>query len=440
MPDYATKLLLHLNGADGQESTVDSSYYDRPVTFYDHAQLDTAWKVFGTASLWVDGSVDRISMPDSFAWSFGDGDFTIDFRIRWDGTTGNSGIIGQSEGPGHNVRKWALYWNAVTPGKLTLLRDRAVGEGRDDVEWSWTPLANAWYHLAIVRSGNSWYLFVDGVQTGGTQTESNIMPSVADDLNIGACGELWQYFRGWLDEFRIRKSVAQWTSNFTPPTSEYDYTDFEDVSSTITGVSTVSGVLINHNAVAGAITTQSSITGTLIAALPITGAVATQSSVTGSVTVLPLLVGTVTTQSTVNGHLAELGLSNYSENKILDHVVGKASFSKPTAWLGLCDADPMDAGTGADCSEIDDANNYARVETSGATWNVAAAGAISNALDIVFPVAAGTWGIVTHFALFDSGVHGQGNMLIHDELDAAKNIVIGDTLRFAVGALVITLN
>jgi hypothetical protein len=29
------------------------------------------------------------------------------------------------------------------------------------------------------------------------------------------------YFKGWLDELRISKGVARWTSNFTPPTSAY---------------------------------------------------------------------------------------------------------------------------------------------------------------------------------------------------------------------------
>jgi hypothetical protein len=29
-------------------------------------------------------------------------------------------------------------------------------------------------------------------------------------------------FNGWLDEFRISKGIARWTSNFTPPTAPYD--------------------------------------------------------------------------------------------------------------------------------------------------------------------------------------------------------------------------
>jgi hypothetical protein len=30
------------------------------------------------------------------------------------------------------------------------------------------------------------------------------------------------YFNGWIDEVRISKGIARWTSNFTPPTQPYD--------------------------------------------------------------------------------------------------------------------------------------------------------------------------------------------------------------------------
>lgn len=128
--------------------------------------------------------------------------------------------------------------------------------------------------------------------------------------------------------------------------------------------------------------------------------------------------------------------SDYSENKILDHITGKAEFAKPTAYVGLSTADPTDDGSGlAEPS----GGSYARVQTSAANWNSAASGSISNAQDITFPEATGSWGTITHFALFDA--ESGGNMLAHGDLTVSKAVSSGDTVKFSGGTpgdLVIT--
>lgn len=132
--------------------------------------------------------------------------------------------------------------------------------------------------------------------------------------------------------------------------------------------------------------------------------------------------------------------SDYSEDKILDHIVGESSFTMPTAYVTLATADPTDAGTGASHNEVPNSNSYARVTTSAATWATASGGATSNSADISFPEASGSWGTVTHFTLCDSGTHGAGNMLVHSVLGASKTIGSGDTPKFAAGDLDITLD
>ncbi|KKL18933.1 hypothetical protein LCGC14_2470590, partial [marine sediment metagenome] len=68
--------------------------------------------------------------------------------------------------------------------------------------------------------------------------------------------------------------------------------------------------------------------------------------------------------------------NDYTENKVLDHIVGKTSFTMPTAYVGLSTADPLDDASGlAEPS----GNNYARVTTSGSDWDAAASGATANA-------------------------------------------------------------
>lgn len=132
--------------------------------------------------------------------------------------------------------------------------------------------------------------------------------------------------------------------------------------------------------------------------------------------------------------------SNVTELELLDHIVGKGSYTMPAAVaIGLCTADPTDAGTGASCNECT-AASYERVAAAAAAWEVAAAGATQTATDLTFPEAAESWGVITHFGIFDGTTKGAGVMLAHGALTASKTIDSGDTPKFAAGAIDITLD
>jgi len=128
---------------------------------------------------------------------------------------------------------------------------------------------------------------------------------------------------------------------------------------------------------------------------------------------------------------------NYLEDKLLDHVVGKTSFTMPTCYVGLSTADPTDDASG----NAEPADGYARVATDGDDWNASSGGSISNAEDITFPEASGDWGTITHFALWDAAT--VGNMLAHGALASSKHIESGEIAKFAGGTpgdLVLTLD
>ncbi len=127
--------------------------------------------------------------------------------------------------------------------------------------------------------------------------------------------------------------------------------------------------------------------------------------------------------------------ADYWENEILDHLFGKGSYTPPTIYVGLSTADPADDASGlAEPS----GNGYARVATSGADWNAASGGTIDNANEITFGQASGSWGTLTHFALFDAA--SGGNMLAHGSLSISKTISSGDTAKFAAGDLDVSLD
>jgi len=222
--DGYTKLLLHCDGIDTSTSFPDASAESHSVSAIATAQVDTAQKVFGTGSLLCDGNSDYLSVPDSSDWDFGSGDFTIDFRVIMASTAGSQGFITRE------VSGSSYFYIAWESGAHIRFRDYG---GTYDSTFSWSPTANTWYHIAIVRSGNSIKCYVDGTQIGSTQTFSGSFIDRSVPLYIGAFPLANYWLNGWMDEVRYSKGIARWTTNFTPPTEAYSG-DEVDIDETVT--------------------------------------------------------------------------------------------------------------------------------------------------------------------------------------------------------------
>jgi hypothetical protein len=76
----------------------------------------------------------------------------------------------------------------------------------------------SWHHIAICRSGSTCRLFVDGTQEA---SGSNSVNYDAQPTFIGAFGASDGYFNGYIDDLRVTKGLARYTSNFTPPTAAF---------------------------------------------------------------------------------------------------------------------------------------------------------------------------------------------------------------------------
>jgi len=219
--DSYTKLMLHMDGSDGSTTFTDSSLSPKTVTRYDNAQIDTAQSKFGGASGLFDGTGDYLTVPDSDDWNFGTGDFTIDFWVRTITLTLNQNIIGQRT-TADTENLWFIRILPTT-GKL-----RFIGRyGNVDHAYIETVPGlsiNTWYHIAVVRASGTCKIYIDGVNDDTvTSNDASNWPNVSTNLSIGiAYDSFFEGLSGWLDEVRISKGIARWTSNFTPPTSAYD--------------------------------------------------------------------------------------------------------------------------------------------------------------------------------------------------------------------------
>lgn len=120
-------------------------------------------------------------------------------------------------------------------------------------------------------------------------------------------------------------------------------------------------------------------------------------------------------------------MSDYLENKILDHVLGTTAYTAPTTvYIGLSTGSFGDDNSGTELT----GNNYSRVS---AAFDAAASGTTDNTAAIEFAAATGTWGTVSHFGIFDNS--SGGNLLIHGAFASSKTIENGDILKIAAGDL-----
>jgi hypothetical protein len=213
--DSYTKLLLHCNGSNGSTSFPDESASAHTVTPYGDAQVATAQSKFGGASAYLDGTGDYLSINDSSDFNFGTGNFTIDFWVRLSAIT-ESALFTTTE---NTSIGFILRTNAN--GSVTILICDANG---DNVEVNVTSsagvlIANVWQHIAIVRNGtgvNEFNVYIDGISVIQTQYSTS-SGDAGNVFHIGALVNLSWYINGYIDEFRVSKGIARWTSNFSFP-------------------------------------------------------------------------------------------------------------------------------------------------------------------------------------------------------------------------------
>ncbi|KUG22535.1 hypothetical protein ASZ90_007689 [hydrocarbon metagenome] len=220
-----TKLLLHMDGTNGSTTFIDSSPGAKTITPHGNAQLSTAQKKFGTASGLFDGDSDWVTAPSSTDWSFGTGNFTVDFWLRKNTSFDSNyrGLCGQYV---DSNNYWYFRYKPGTLG-IAFFYFKVVEGGVVKADYSTSGLSmstNTWYHIELVRNGTAIYIFVNGVArsiTANTAISTKSMPVFSVLFDVGASHSNGLTFKGYLDEFRVSNGIARHTANFTPPTAPY---------------------------------------------------------------------------------------------------------------------------------------------------------------------------------------------------------------------------
>jgi len=197
-------------------SDSSSDTAQKSITTHGSATANGGTYKFGGASLILDGVGDYLSAADSADWDFGSGDFTVDFWVYRNGAQDDGdGVITAAKAAGIG---WRAQFMTATGQKVALFDDIAsVGAYTGNI----TNLT--WTHLAFVRYGNTLTAYTNGV--AGTPVDVTGLTFNADTtgLVIGRTytGTDANYFTGQLDEVRVSKGIARWTTNFAVPVTAY---------------------------------------------------------------------------------------------------------------------------------------------------------------------------------------------------------------------------
>jgi len=208
-PDPYTKLLLHMDG-----NWTDSSLSNHFITAGAGSTFTTD-NTFGTHAASINSSAGYLSVLGNISdFQFGSGSFTIDFRVKINSIPSNGqGIWGIADGVDSKI-----CLRIDTGGTLRFF-DYDGGNFRLNISSPQTVSTGCWHHIALVRNSDLWTFYIDGIATGSSTASVDLTPYSSFSF-IG--NNLAGYeFAGLLDEFRISKGIARWTSNFTPPTAPY---------------------------------------------------------------------------------------------------------------------------------------------------------------------------------------------------------------------------
>jgi hypothetical protein len=204
--DSYTKLMLPFNGNTNDTSLVPKTVTNNGVTF-------------GTGKFYQSGvfngsSFLQITPTSDFALETND--FTIDLFVKFTNLdTHEYQTIYDSV---NAFGDFWIYWNssafAISSGHYgTILVSNPQSLSTE-----------VWYHLAVVRYGNIFIIYLNGINIGSTSFSYTLGSTPFDSghgIRIGAYQTGECQLNGSIDEFRFSNGIARWTENFIPYVKPY---------------------------------------------------------------------------------------------------------------------------------------------------------------------------------------------------------------------------
>jgi len=207
-----TALLTSQNG-----SFIDNSTSNRTLTRNGSPSVQsfdpfyTATIASNGGSMYFDGIGDYLSCPSNPAFNLGTANYTVEFFIYTSSTTNQMVFDTIQPGiSGGGSNRLFVY--------ISSSQQVVVGPGTNMLTSSSTIQLGAWNHVAVVRSGTTRTIYINGV-SAGSNTQSEDLSSSFCTIGFDAAAGGSIIMNGYLSNLRLTKGTALYTANFTPPTA-----------------------------------------------------------------------------------------------------------------------------------------------------------------------------------------------------------------------------
>ena len=278
----------------------------------------------------LDGN-DWLTVPNSSDFNTGSGDFTIEAWIKPDASATSYNAI-WSYGNPHEIM-WRLDGSAEkiqasfkgTEGGSYVVELASTGTDSQR-----TPRGQ-WSHVAIVRNGNNFNLYLNGNLADNATYSGSIAGAASDSGQVGnyiATGNPSTYpFKGFISNFRFVKGTAVYTSSFRPPTEP------------LTNITNTKLLCCNNSSVTGSTVAPSStntysinVTASSSSAYTLSGNDRNGSVSGNNVTVTANVGDTLNFAVNASGHPFYIRVSNGGYNVSTPAATGQGSQSGTVSW------------------------------------------------------------------------------------------------------------
>ena len=222
-------------------STADDVTFIRPLT-------DPTAISISTGGVDFDGTGDFLSLAASTDFTFGTGAFTIEFWFKVTDNSTHQTFISEFDSYNYQVEintdgKVQFAWGANSTSYWSIVGGTTISE-------------DTWYHVAVVRNGNNFTQYLNGVNDGSFSSATSSLTTGV--TRIGRNSPDNRPLTGVISNLRIVKGTAVYTTDFYPPSTEL--TNVADTkllccqsdSSTTTAAVTPGTITANGDPTAGA--------------------------------------------------------------------------------------------------------------------------------------------------------------------------------------------
>ena len=203
-----TSLLLNYTNAGIYDATSKND-----LETVGNAQISTAQSKFGGSSMYFDGTDDGLRFYEILNTQFGTGDFTVE---AWVYITSFSvpQVVVDARGSTTAAAPWQFYVNAS---------NKVVFNYGSNLIGTISVAASTWTHIAATRYGSTLRIFVNGILDSSATTSASLNGVGGQPVYVGRVYDSpgSPYFSGYIDDLRITKGIARYTSNFIPPTTAF---------------------------------------------------------------------------------------------------------------------------------------------------------------------------------------------------------------------------